>query len=353
MKAAFIDWSGKNLNLYLFEEVSGRYRIADSRSVAIDGELTSALLNSLPLTGNEIIYLSIPFDLLTLREQSFPFSEKDKISETITYELEGILLGSVNEYSIDHIIVEKNDSATKALAVCLEKMRLQEIIHTFSLAGLDPKVITSLDLRLTGGRSESLLEEPTSDNKAREEAAAKEIQNPLINLRRDELSYTGDIEKLKKNLRVTALLALILFLILSAAAALKLVTVKKEDEALNSRMHAVYRNIFPEDKKIVDIERQFSGNLNKLRKKMAALAGVPALNILQDIANHKHKQITLHELVADEKNIIIKGTANSFEDVESLKENLSSVFGNVKVADSGATAGKKINFTIIMQEKRA
>ncbi|GBD95471.1 MAG TPA: hypothetical protein ENG83_02630 [Nitrospirae bacterium] len=352
MKTAFIDWTEKNVNLYVFEKKAGRYYITDSSSVSIEGELKSSDLNSLPLIGSENIFLSIPLDLLTLREQTFPFSDKNKIRDTISYELEGILLGNTDDYSIDHIVTGQLDNGSKVLAVCIEKTKLQEIIDLFSSAGLDPKVMTSLDLRLSGGKIESLLEETTSSAEIRAEAAGEEILNPSINLRQDEQAYTGDIEKLKKKLRVTTVLALILLLILGAAVTLRLVTAQKEHESLTKQMHVIYRNVFPEDKKIIDIERQFRGNLKKLKGKKAALAGIRTLDILRDIALHKHKNITLREFSADGKNIIIKGAAKSFEDVESLKNSLAPVFRGVKVTDSSATADKKINFTIIMQEKR-
>ncbi|HDH52930.1 MAG TPA: hypothetical protein ENH24_00405, partial [Nitrospirae bacterium] len=323
MKTAFIDWTEKNLNLYVFEKQAGKYHITGTSSVPIEGELKSSDLNSLSLIGSENIYLSIPLDLLTLREQDFPFSDKNKIRDTIPYELEGVLLGNTGDYSIDHIVTGQIDNGSRVLAVCIEKTKLQEIIDLLSSAGLDPKVITSLDLRLSGGKIESLLEETTSSAEIRAEAAGKEILNPLLNLRQDEQAYTGDIEKLKKKLRVTALLALILLLILGAAAALRLTTAQKEHELLTKQMHAIYRTVFPEDKKIIDVERQFSGNLKKLKGKKAALGGIPVLDILRNIALHKHKNITLREFSADGKNIIIKGTAKSFEDVESLKNSLA------------------------------
>jgi hypothetical protein len=47
----------------------------------------------------------------------------------------------------------------------------------------------------------------------------------------------------------------------------------------------------------------------------------------------------------------MKGSALAFEDVESVKNSLASLFDNVKVMDSSAGADKKINFTIVMQEK--
>jgi hypothetical protein len=86
-------------------------------------------------------------------------------------------------------------------------------------------------------------------------------------------------------------------------------------------------------------------------KKKAALLGIPVLDILLDIAKLKDKNITLHEFKADRENIIIKGTATSFEDIELFKNTLSSSFVSVKVLDSKASSDKKVMFTIAMKER--
>ena len=81
--------------------------------------------------------------------------------------------------------------------------------------------------------------------------------------------------------------------------------------------------------------------------------GLPVLDILHTVAQQKESGIILNEFSADSNNIIIKGNAGSFEDVDSLKNKLLPVFKGVKVIDSDTGLDKKIEFTIIMQEKDA
>ena len=161
----------------------------------------------------------------------------------------------------------------------------------------------------------------------------------------------SSIEILKRNIRFTISLALIFLILLGCAAALKLINANKEHESLSKELQSIYRTVFKEKKKIIDVERQFKGNLHSLKKKKSQLGGIPVLDILNIIAVHKNISYTLYEFNADKNNLIIKGTARSFKDVEALKDTLSSKFQDVKVADSGATAEKKINFTIVMKEK--
>jgi type II secretory pathway component PulL len=351
MKIGFIDWTEKKLALYVFEKNGGQYKLTDSTSVPLEGEPDPSTLNSLVKSDIQDIYLSLPLDLLTLREQTFPFQDSDKIRDTIAFELEGILLGSTSDYSIDHVITGSTNSSSNVLAVCLEKNKLKEVIDIFSSAGLDPKVITALDICIGRGNTEELFEKTISDTGARIEAAGKEIMETSINLRQKEMAFTGDIEKLKKNLRSTLLLLLVLVIIFGLNSAISLMKEKKEHRILKTGTESFYISIFPEDRNIVDLERQLTGNIKRLEVKKDALLGVPVLDILRTIADRKVSGIVLNEFNADANTINIKGTAGTFKDVDSFKNVLSDIFQRVKVMDSGATADKKINFTIIMQIK--
>ncbi|MBI5675491.1 MAG: PilN domain-containing protein [Nitrospirae bacterium] len=351
MGTGFIDWTGKELHLYIFKKRSGNYSLEETKSLPLENELDQSSISSLVKGNFENVCLSLPISILSLREMSFPFSDRKKIKETIAYELEGTLLGNVNDYSIDYMITGTAENAAKVLAVCIEKRRLREIIDIFSSSGLEPKLITSIDLRLTGGDSVKLLKGSIADTEIRAEAARKDLSEQSINLRQDDLAYKKDIEETRKTLQLSAFLLLILLLMFLTNTMITFSSLKKEQKSLSKNIQIVYQTAFPEDKKVVDAVRQFKGNINTLKKKNAVLGGTPVLDILQSIANLKNKNITLHEFSADENNITVKGSAASFEEVESFKTALSSGFENAKVSESSASADKKINFTIIMKEK--
>ncbi len=351
MKTVLIDWNDDSLNLYTYEKQGGRYILTDTSSVPMEDDLRDVDLSSLSLAGIDTVYLSLPLSILSLREQEFPFSDSDKIRDTINYELEGVLLGSINDYIVDHIVTESLDSGSKVLAVCLEKSKLMEIIEQFTSTDLEPKVITSIDLRLTGGDIDKLFDAPVSDTTLRAQAAAEELLHPSINLRQEEHAYTGDMERLKKTIKSTAVLLLVFLVILGGVSYLRYMVAQKENASLTTELQTTYKRVFPEDKKIVDAERQFKGNLNTLTKKKSVLSGIPLLDILKNVSAHTNEKVTLSEYNSDGNNLILRGVASSFEDVEALKNNLSTSFNNVKVTDSKATADNKIDFTIIMKEK--
>ena len=349
---SFIDWTECKLNQYVFEKKGNQITLTETISVPIDGELNQSSLDSLIKTDIEHVYLSVPFNLLTLRELNFPFSDKNKIKDTISYELEGILLGEVSHYSIDYIVKESSENSSNVLAACMEKAKIRDIIDLFVSVGLEPEAITCLDLRFFNKNINMLFESTLPEEESRAEAVREELVNLSINLRQAELAYKGDIERIKKSLYVTGMLVLLLLVIIGANLTVRLISLKKENVSVTKQINTLYRKTFPEDKKIIDPLRQFKGNLNSLMGKRKILGGVPVLDIMLNISNHNNSDITLNELKLDEQNIIIKGAALSFENVDEFKNSLSLSFEDVRVIDSKASPDKKINFSIIMGDKQ-
>jgi type II secretory pathway component PulL len=359
----FIDWTEEKITIHTFNKKGRQYTLADTVSVPVEGKLDNSALIPLAKPGIERIHLSVPVNLLTIRELSFPFSNKNKIKDTIPYELEAMVLGNVSEYSIDYIIkdssasadssalADKSASNTQVLAVCIEKTKLQEILDLFSSAGLEPMSVTSIDLRFSIKNIEMLFESSSLGEKIRAEAAREDLANPLINLRQDEFAYKGDIDRIKNSIRFTAVLASILLLLLGLDLTLKLTALKKENTLLANEINTLYRKTFPDEKKIVDAIRQFKGNFNVISGKKAVLGGVPVLDTMLNIANLKNRNITLDEFSADDEKIIIKGSGSSFENVDAFKNTLASSFKEIKIIDSEASPDKKIRFSIIMKEK--
>ena len=349
---SFIDWTEGKLSQYVFEKKGSQITLSETLSVPLDGELNQSSLDSLVKADIEHVYLSVPVHLLTLRELSFPFSDKNKIKDTISYELEGILLGDVGNYSIDYIVKESSEHGSNVLAACMEKEKIRDIVALFLSAGLEPVAITCIDLRLFGKDINILFENPPLEEETRTEAAREELTHVSINLRQDELAYKGAIERIKKSLRMTGVLIVLLLLILGADMIVKLISLKKENGTVTQEINTLYRNTFPGEVKIIDAVRQFKGNLNSLMEKKKILVGMPVLDILLNISKHKKNNITLNELKLDEQNIIIKGDALSFENVDELKNAHLLSFKDVRVIDSRASPDKKITFSIIMREKR-
>lgn len=351
MKTGFIDLLDNSINFYVYEKTGSDFELSDTSSSAIDHDVTVESLSPVLEAGIDELFLSLPLSYLTLREITFPFSDAAKINDILVYELDGLLLGNVNDYSIDHVVIETHDGSSRVKAVCIKKSKLREILDIFSSAGLDPKVITSIDLWLYGGNGENILGTPIGDKTIRGETAKQELLKPSINLRQHELSYTGDIDRIKKGLRMTMSLVLLLFIIIAAGSAYRLYAVNSDYRDLSNRMRTYYKSIFPEDNKIVDPLRQFQGKLKELQNKKAVLGGIPVLEPLKNIAELTGNTITLTEFSADAQRLLIKGTAGDFQKVDELKAALAAIFGGVKVLDSKAVSDREVAFSMTMQEK--
>lgn len=345
-KLGFIDWMENKLSLYIFEKKGSQYALIDTKSVPLKEELSGLHLK--PFLDNDItyIYLSLPVNLLSIRRLSLPFSDREKIKDIIPFELDGILLGDIKGYSIDYLISGTEGNGSNVLAACIEKARLKDIITTFSSIGLEPAIVTSIELQFL--RSAETLPELSAEKHA--EAVINELANPTINLRKDELAYKGDIDRIRKSIRLTATLVFTLVLIFSFSIAIKFMSLKRENNSIKHQLRAIYQSEFPKDA-IVEPVRQFKGHINAMKEKEEILVGVAVLDTLLNIANLKNKDIILNELNIKKEGVLIKGTAQSFEDVDGFKNTLSSSFTEVKVIDSRTLPDKKIIFSIIAKEK--
>jgi len=153
VRIGFIDWTEEDLHFYIFDKKGGQYILADTISIPLKNGINQDSLSSIAKSRADHIYLSVPVTALSLREVSFPFSDRNKINDTISYELEGILLGNIRDYSVDHVVTESSENGSKVLAVCLEKTKLREIIEIFaSRAALATALIFLLSLILPGLR---------------------------------------------------------------------------------------------------------------------------------------------------------------------------------------------------------
>jgi type II secretory pathway component PulL len=351
VKTCFIDWTENDLHIYFFEKKKGQFILSDMTSVPYEGELNQDILSSAITSHPENIILSIPVNSLSIREVLFPFNNKTKINDTIAYELEGLLLSGTDDYSIDHIVTETTKNESRVLAICIKKTKLSEIIDTFSSIGLEPRIITSLDIRLSEGSTDRLINKTFTEKEVRAEAAKEEIIRPIFNLRKDEFSYVKDLKRIKKTFHLSFLLILILLLIFSTNTIIRFISLKEEHTLLKKKIHNVYQKAFPDDKKVLDPARQFKGNLIRLSEKKSVLAGLDVLDILRNITTLKKNDITLFEFNADEMNISIKGTAGSFEEVESYRNSLSTSFTDIRITDSKASSDNKISFSIVMKGK--
>ncbi|GAB4542073.1 MAG: hypothetical protein Fur0020_11550 [Thermodesulfovibrionia bacterium] len=355
MKMGLFSIRGDSISLYIAKRTRDEYKHIDTITASLDGKTIEDTISGFQGKGVNNIYLSLPLDMLSIRELKFPFSDRKKIDETITFELDGLLLGNVSDYVIDHLITQRGEEGCNVLAVCIEKIRLKEMIDIFSRAGLEPMVITSLGLQQMVWQSHNDIDayihgQPYNEDRERD-MALNELKKPTINLRRGEFGYRGNIEMIKRTARRVLILGIILLLIYGTGNLARYNRIKRDNSILMKAINGIYLKTFPEEKRLIDPLRQFKGRINQLIKKRDVFGSTSPIEILRDIAELMDNEIRLNEFKYEAGGVIIKGTSKRFETVESFRDRLSSHYDDVKVLDSNLSADNMVNFTIMMKER--
>jgi GspL periplasmic domain len=352
-KSVFIDLREDEVEAYEFEVRRGKYEVRNSRKYPVRGGYDFSLDG---LAGDiENAYLSLPARSLNFRVLDLPFSDKDKIREVLPLELDGIILGGSEKVIFDDIIVGKSDDKYQVLAVYVEKSFLNKILGKLKSYNLDPVFVTSIELRetLKDFSLAKLLAPAGLVEKERARLAVEELKMPTINLRRDELSYTRDIEDTKKSLKVTAVLVILFALVLSADLLLKVVSARQEISSLKNDIRKMYQGIFPGEKNIQNELYQLKSHMKELRDREQVLVGVNPLNVLLQLSRVDRRGVVFNEISEQSGNLTLKGEASSLSDIQQLKNKLERFFDAVNISDSKASGQGNMLFTITAKEKSA
>lgn len=346
MRTGLIDLKEDSISLYIVEKAKDGYKHIDTITASLNGKRFGDVILEFSRKQIKNIYLSLPLNMLSLRELEFPFSDRRKIDETIAFELDGLLLGNVNDYVVEPFITYTGEDGCKVIAICIEKRKLKEIIDDLSKAGIEPIVITSLGLQ----HIDSYIKGESDNEDERISLALNELKRPTINLRKGEFRYTGVIDSLKRSFRLTLILCIVLLLIYGTGNLVRYKMIKEKNRLLLNTINETYLKTFPDENKIIDPLRQFKGRVNQLVKMKAVFGSSSPIDTLKGIANLMDNEIRLDEFKYEDGMIIIKGVAKGFEDIESFKNRLSSQYNDVKVINSELSIDNRTNFTITMKE---
>lgn len=127
---------------------------------------------------------------------------------------------------------------------------------------------------------------------------------------------------------------------------------------LGQEIHALYRQTFPDATRIIDPLAQMKANLRQLQAPEVSLplfnGRKRVLDILADISERIPSSVTIHvsRLVIDATSVLIKGTTDTYNNVDTIRNSLlaSPLYQAVKIGS--ATAGKEegqVRFEIRLQ----
>ncbi len=352
-RALFIDIKEGEVYTYLLEERGDTYELKETR------KLPSPSPDNLSFEGaseiTETSYMSLPLSSLNFRIVDLPFSDREKIREILPMELQGTILGGSDNVVFDAIVVSTSDGRSQVLAAYIEKSVLKEMLEKFKNYGLDPVYVTCLELRhaLRDFSLTKLFSPASLEEKDRMSLAVQEVKTPTINLRRDEFEYTRDIAKTRKSLKVTAVLAILFMLVVTADVLFKIISTRYEIAVTKNDIRKRYQELFPGEKSIVNELHQLKSHFKELKGKEDIYIGVSPLDLLLNLSRVDRQGIVFNEITLDSENIILKGEAPSLGDVQQIQDRLNPVFADVTISDSKASAQGRMLFTMTAKGKKS
>jgi len=81
--------------------------------------------------------------LLSSRRLTMPFADREKIANTVKFELEHLLPRPPEAVVADSLVINTSVAGAAVLAVAAEKVRIADVLHACEAAGLDPVAVDS------------------------------------------------------------------------------------------------------------------------------------------------------------------------------------------------------------------
>lgn len=356
-KIIFLDLKEKEVFVYAIEKKGNAFHVKDTFSAPIkDG---SSFSIEKTFEDVEESYLSLPLSLLNFRILELPFSDMEKAREVVPFELEGIIIGGAESTVFDVCSLGSSNGKHTILVVYIMKKTLRKILEDLKSFKVDPKAVTSLELAhlMTSSRSReeitNLILNPQSiQGNDRITTALKEINTPLINLRRGEFSYTVDTEKTRKSLKLSVILLMLLVLIFLSDTAFRIISTKIEISYLKNEIRKTYSGIFPNEKKVTNEIYQMKAHLKELKARESTFIGISPLQFLLDLSQRGRQGIMFTDLTIEKERIILKGEAPSLSDVQQVKKSLEEFLIDVNISDAKPFSRDRTGFTITAKEKK-
>jgi type II secretory pathway component PulL len=355
-KSLFIDLRENEAFIYEIEKAGDTFSVKDTVSVSLNNGAVAGIDRT--YEGIKETYLSLPLSLLNFRIIELPFSDREKIRELLSFEMDSLVLGGSENAVFDCTFLGKNNGKSRVLVVYIAKDRLRALLDSLAPLKLDPKAITSVDLAsvLTSSGSEkeiaNLLIDPNPiSGDARVNLAYQQIREPVINLRSGEFAYTADTERKNRSLRIASVVCVLALVLFLADMALRIISSNREMASIKAEMRRTYSSLFPEEKKITDELYQLKAHVKELKTKEDIFVGVSPLQFLLKLSNMIQAGIVFSEITMEKERIILKGECPSLSEVEQIKKKLGEFLYDVTVTDVKPSSREKTVFTITAKER--
>ncbi len=174
-----------------------------------------------------------------------------------------------------------------------------------------------------------------------------------INLRINEFEYTRDRIRQRRSLRLTAVFAGVVLLVLAGDLYVRYLGLSAELASYSEALRASYSRLFPGEKAAGDEAYLLEAKMKALGKEEAVIGGgVSPLKVMEGFSKASSppddKKVRLSEISIADGNVRAKGEADSFEGANRFKEALSrdAVFKEVSLSDVKSKTGGGALFSV-------
>jgi type II secretory pathway component PulL len=349
-KIAVIDLQEQKFSTYVLN--GNDYSLLSSHSVSFEQKHDYSFIFPEDLKALDETYLSIPLSLLNFRIIELPFTEKKKVLELVPFELDGIIMAGSESIIFDTFLIGNENGRSKVLVAYIRKEILSVILTNVRSQGLDPRAVLSLEVgHLVAHASaddfaRKIVAPVSLSEKERICRAVKELQNPVVDFRKAEFVYTADTEKVRKSLRLTAVLASLIIFLFITHSTVNIVYSSKQNQAVKDEIRKAYQAIFPEEKRITSERYQLTAHLKELQDKENSFLGTSPLQVLLALTKISGPGVSLNEITVDKEIVILKGECPSLSDVQKIKNRLDEFLTGSSITDTKPSTGNKMLFTI-------
>ena len=296
--------------------------------------------------------MSIPIEVLNFRILNLPFTDREKLQKVIPFELDNLITGGSANVVFDTIILDRGEDSAEVLVAYVERKTLNNLLTKLARRDIDPRIVTSLDLRPVVGAGKEgiawrLLNPEKSEAADRIAAAKEELSAYTINLRAGPFAYTRDTEKMWRRLKKTAVIGIVLALVINADLLFRTVSTGREVSVIKREMRDAYAGLFPGEKKIADELYQMKSHIKDMKENGDLLLGVNPLQFLMDLSEKRSDGAVYNEIDLEKGLIKLKAEAVSMEAVNHAKARLSEYLSDVSVSEVKPAANGKLFFTVV------
>jgi len=182
-----------------------------------------------------------------------------------------------------------------------------------------------------------------------------------FDFRKGEFEVKKQYIGFKKELRTWAVFLIIILAFLAADLGTEYYFVKKQYRMLEQNIMEVFKQTFPEVKRIVEPVQQMQVKMNEIKASSISIPGMGSdqrvLDLLKDISERVPSALDVHvtSMVVDPETVRISGETDTFNTVDSLKNGLetSTFFSEVTISAANLDrSGKKVQFELKLQRAR-